>query len=502
MPEGPEPARDLSLEGEAPTTEMPSAGGDALHGDGAAPPSSSASVPEADPAEGYGEPGRFRLLGSVSFFRLWLAQVVSSLGDWIGLVAVLSLAARVGGSSPEAAVGIVMSARLIPGFFLGPVGGVLVDRWDRRRVMVTCDVGRGLVLATLPFVDTVWGLFVASLALEILTLLWQPAKEASVPNLVSADKLTAANSLSLAAAYGTFPIGSALFASLTKVAEWLGDHSGPLDFLRLNQESLAIYFDVFTFFTSAVLISTLTLPRPKPRRDAQRIDLSRTFIEVKEGWQFIRTSPVIRAVMVGLGTGLIGGGMVAPLGPIFSTDVLDAGAAGFGLLLTALGMGLAVGVVGLSAVQNRVPHERIFPLAVLGAGFTMAGAAAASNLGLTMAFIAGMGVFAGAVYVVGFTILQKNVEDQLRGRIFAALYTLSRLCLLVSLTLAPLLAGLLNSLSHRFLDGAVKVGGLTVSLPGVRLTLWLGAAIILTAGALALRALRAADASAPDTIGP
>src|SRR5215471_10214442 len=92
------------------------------------------------------EPSGPRMLGSTSFFRLWLAQVVSSLGDWIGLVAVLSLAARVGGSSPEASIGLVMSARMLPGFFFGSVAGVLVDRWDRKRVMVTCDVGRGFVM--------------------------------------------------------------------------------------------------------------------------------------------------------------------------------------------------------------------------------------------------------------------------------------------------------------------------------------------------------------------
>src|SRR2546426_4211612 len=124
-----------------------------------------------------------RLFGSGAYFRLWVAQVVSSLGDWIGLVAVLALAARIGKGSPQAAVSLVMSARMIPGFFLASVGGVLVDRWDRKRVMVTCDIGRGLVLATLPFIHTVWGLFLASLVLEIFSLLWQPAKEASVPNL-------------------------------------------------------------------------------------------------------------------------------------------------------------------------------------------------------------------------------------------------------------------------------------------------------------------------------
>src|SRR5437762_4253549 len=119
-----------------------------------------------------------RLFGSPQFFRLWLSQVVSSLGDWIGLIAITALAARIGGSGAGAAVGLVLSARLLPGFFLGPVVGVLVDRWDRRRVMMTCDIGRGVVLAFLPFVSSIFGLFLASLFLEFMTLMWAPAKEA------------------------------------------------------------------------------------------------------------------------------------------------------------------------------------------------------------------------------------------------------------------------------------------------------------------------------------
>jgi len=156
-------------------------------------------------------------------------------------------------------------------------------------------------------------------------------------------------------------------------------------------------------------------------------------------------------------------------------------------------------VVGLSLVQNRLPHQRIFPLAVLGAGGFMMAASSMSSLGPCLTFTAGMGVCAGAVYVLGFTILQENVEDELRGRIFAALYTLSRLCLLISLSLAPLLAGILDKLSSRLLDRRLKVAGFTVELPGVRLTLWIGAAIILVAGTLALRAQqRADDVSASD----
>ena len=435
------------------------------------------------------EPSGPKLLGSSSFFRLWLAQVVSSMGDWIGLFAILTLTARVAKGSPEAAIALVMSARMIPGFFLASVGGVLVDRWDRRRVMVGCDIGRGLVFATLPWVDSVLHLFLASLVIEVLTLLWSPAKEASVPNLVENDKLASANSFSLAAAYGTFPIASALFASLTKVSE-IVSRAGPLDFLNLNQESLAIYFNVVTFFLSAFLIWSLSLVRNRPVERAP-IDLTRTFTEIKEGWRFISHNPTVRSVMVGLGTGLIGGGMIAPLGPIYANQVLHAGAAGFGLLLTALGMGLAVGVVGLSTFQKRVPHSRAFPWVVVGAGASMLVAVSMGSLGLTMAFISIMGVCAGAVYVLGFTILQETVDDELRGRTFATLYTLSRLCMLISLSLAPLVSRVLDDASNALFDGELSLGSADFSLPGVRLTLWIGAAIILTAGALALRASKA-----------
>jgi MFS family permease len=149
-----------------------------------------------------------------------------------------------------------------------------------------------------------------------------------------------------------------------------------------------------------------------------------------------------------------------------------------------------VGVVGLSTFQKRVPHGATFPWAVVGAGATMLVAVTMGSLGLTMLFISFMGVCAGAVYVLGFTILQETVEDELRGRTFATLYTLSRLCMLISLSLAPLVSRVLDDFSSALFDGRISLFGATLSLPGVRLTLWLGAAIILSAGALALRAYR------------
>src|SRR5581483_3336184 len=301
----------------------------------------------------------------------------------LGFLAITILAASVGSGTGGTAVGLVMSARIIPGFFLAPVAGVMIDRWDRKKVMVVCDVGRAAVIATLPFVHSVTGLVIASLVLEVGTLCWSPAKEASVPNIVPADRLTSANSLSLAAAYGTFPIAAVLFALLAQAAKAIGSIDA-LHFLKTDQTALAFYVDMATFLVSALLISTLALPEAARRSkketngDGKRIDFVQTFHELKEGWQFIFVNPVVRSVNLGLATGLIGGGMVVPLGSIFSRDILDAGAAGYGVFITALGFGVAAGVLLLSVTQNRLPKARVFEMAIFVAGGALIFAASMS----------------------------------------------------------------------------------------------------------------------------
>ncbi|MBW3573354.1 MAG: MFS transporter [Actinobacteria bacterium] len=433
-----------------------------------------------------------RLFGSHDFFRLWLAQVVSALGDWIGFFAIVAIAARIGGSSSGAAIGVVMTARILPGLFLAPVAGVLLDRWDRKRVMVGCDVGRGLVLVSLPFVTTLPQLVVVSLLLEILTVMWSPAKEAEVPNLVPSAHLATANSLSLVAAYGTIPVAAAIFAALVKLSGVLAGN-GSLAFLRLNDASLAVYFDVLTFFLSAVLISTLRLtrrPKDAATTDGRRIDFSQTFDEFKEGWRFIAVNRRVSAVMVGLGAGLIGGGMLVPLGPLFTEQVLGGGTAGFGLVVFSLGTGVAVGVSVVSVVQNRLHKPRAFSLAVLAAGASLLLGASMSTLIPALVLVGCLGGAAGVAYVLGFTVLQESVSDDIRGRTFTALYTVVRLCLIISFAVGPFLSTALGGLAGRLVGDAVSVGGFKISIPGVRLTLWLAAAIIVVAGALAGRVLR------------
>ena len=177
-----------------------------------------------------------KVFDSPSFFRLWIAQVVSATGDWLGLLAISILAIRVGSGNEGAALSLVLGARIAPGFFFGPLAGVFVDRWDRKKVMIFCDIGRAMVMVVLPFVNNLVGLFIASLILEALTMLWSPAKEASVPNLVSEKFLTSANSLSLVAAYGTFPLGAGLMALFGRLSTALFDSSWA-DNIRLDAVS-------------------------------------------------------------------------------------------------------------------------------------------------------------------------------------------------------------------------------------------------------------------------
>lgn len=425
-------------------------------------------------------PAPWRVFGTKSYFRLWLAQVISSTGDWIGLIAILAIAARVSDNS-GAAVSLVMLARVVPGFFLGTIGGVLIDRFDRRLVMVVADLGRAGLLILLPFVSTLLALVIISLLLEIFTLLWGPAKDASVPNLVGHEQLASANTLSLVASYGTFPFASVIFSLLAALAAWLGGF-GALHSLQVDQEALALFFDAGTFLASAVIVFGLPIPRGAAARE-EKLKVSETVRDVKEGLRYIAHEPRVRGVIVGLGIGLIGGGAMIPLGPVFAKAGIGGDAATFGVLMSALGFGAATGVILLLFVQNKVPRETVFDYAVMGTGVFLMIAATLSALFPAALAVAFVGACAGTSYVTGFTVLQETVADDLRGRIFATLYTVIRMCLLVALVISPLWADFWDWIVNDVAKvGVVSIGQVDYSFPGVRIALWGGGLITLGAG--------------------
>ena len=139
------------------------------------------------------------------FRHLWIGLGLSSLGDWMGLLALTAMANQVAGEAygdnyavKNFAIAGVLFLRVLPALVMGPVAGWIADRIDRRVTLVWGDYIRGVLFLTIPVVGTLWWVFVVTVLIEIVSLVWGPAKDATVPNLVPRHRPKAANPISLA----------------------------------------------------------------------------------------------------------------------------------------------------------------------------------------------------------------------------------------------------------------------------------------------------------------
>jgi dTMP kinase len=427
--------------------------------------------------------------GTPQFMRLWLAQLVTSTGEWVFFLAVAIKAAEVGPGTPEGAVALVLLARLGPGFFFGQLAGVLADRWDRRKLMALCDVARAGVVCAFPFVSHVWQLVLLSLVLEAFTLLWIPAKEALVPNLLPAKHLPTANTLSVLATYGTFPLAIFLM--------WVFE-------TQSNDGTVAgFFFDSGTFVVSAILIWSIVVPK-RAERDAEptsisanKLELKSIFTEIRLGWKLIFGDPTLRAVNFGLAVGLVGGAMLATLGRVYLDEVLLEVDSSFALLW-GFGVGVVVGVLTLLVVSQRIDRPWVFGRALLLAGLALLLATSIDVTGIVVVLLGLTGAAVGVVYILGFTIIQETTDDEMRGRVFAAFYSVARVGVLLIVVAAPALTVLFDRITELTADGTVNVFGHRLLIPGVRITFWLAALIIVGAGTFAIRTLRGVTTGDPD----
>ena len=144
----------------------------------------------------------------------------------------------------------------------------------------------------------------------------------------------------------------------------------------------------------------------------------------------------------------------------------------------------------LSWLQRRLQKTLMFTWSLISAGVFLIFTASTSQIHFSGVMTFCIGMCAGSVYVLGFTLLHENVADELRGRIFSTFYLLTRMCVLVALVVGPLLEEVFDRLSKRFWERDIDIFGLEIFVPGVRLTLWLAALIMLAAGAIAIVSLR------------
>src|SRR5919201_2459935 len=152
------------------------------------------------------------LFGIRGFRRLFAGQAVSGLGDWVATLAFIALAYDI--TQNQTAVAVVLILRLVPPIFAAPVGGVLADRFDRRLVMVSCDLSRAVLILFVPFLGLA-GLYTIAFVHECISLVFLPARDASIPQLVEdREALPLANGLILGSSFGSIPFAAAVFGAL------------------------------------------------------------------------------------------------------------------------------------------------------------------------------------------------------------------------------------------------------------------------------------------------
>src|SRR5215467_1343748 len=283
-----------------------------------------------------------------AFRRLWAVLGLSSLGDWLGLLATSTFAAQqVSGSAAKgAAFGGVIAVRMLPALVLGPVAGVIADRWDRRYTMVVCDLIRFVLFASIPFVAQIgadnrivvaWAA-VATFVIETTQMAWAPAKESSVPNLLPREGLEPANQLTLATTYGAAPIASVVVLGLiTWIVRGIPGTSGQ------SATHIALYFNALTFLATALVvyfgiheISGRAVSRP-----AKKPPLVREFIT---GWSYVARTRLVRGLVLGI-LGAFGcAGIVVGTSKFYAVS-LGGGDQAFYILFGCIFTGLSVGIV-------------------------------------------------------------------------------------------------------------------------------------------------------------
>ena len=429
------------------------------------------------------EPG---VLSIKPFRRLWIALSLSSLGDWLSIVALTALApslASGGAAAKGSAVVGVWLATLLPALLFGPLAGALADRLDRRMTMIVGDVIRGLLFLSIPLFPHLTWIYVAKFLAGVASQFWNPATAASVPNLVPKDKLERANQLSLLTTYGTAPLAAGLFSVLALVSEGI---SRVTPLFHASNVDLALYFNAASYFISAL---TVYFIREIPKRHASdKISVPSTLRSIWEGWRFIGKTPVVRGLVVGMVGAFAGAGVVVGLGFTYITYTLHGGSVGWGLVFAAIFVGMALGMVVGTRVLGNFSRRRLFGLTIAAAAVPLALIGLVPVLGAVVLFVVLLGALSGIAYSTGFTIVGLEVDDDTRGRVFA-FFQSSIQVILITVIAASLAVsvGLTRAIASVNGTGNIKIGNVTYASAGQNVVILLAAVVAFLLGVRAYR---------------
>jgi MFS family permease len=376
------------------------------------------------------------LRGNPNFRRLWLAQIVSEIGDWFYTLSIYTLLLQLTGHAGSVALALML--QVLPQAFVGPTAGVVNDRLKRKHVMIAADLIRfGVVLAMLLVRSrsTVWLVYPLLLAETSMAAFFEPARSSVIPNIAADSDVLVANTLSSATWSVNLLIGAAVGGV---VAAFFG-------------RDTVFVLNALSFLTSALLISGMRFAEPHadaaaPLRPHDLVDFS----PVVEGFRYIRSHPTLfPAVFAKAGELMVGPSWVifTVLGArefaVHGRGIDAAGGAmlGMSILLGGRGLGALVGplISARWAGQNdgRLRLGILFGYITIAIGYGVLGASRSVWMAAVCAMLAHMG--GSTVWVFSTTLLQLHTEDRFRGRVFAADLGLGSLTFAVTAYLAGVL---------------------------------------------------------------
>jgi len=368
-----------------------------------------------------------QVLGLTVMRRVWYAQLVSLLGDFLALFAVISVVTYRMHGTPAQVTGVQI-AYMLPLAILGPLSGVFVDRWPLKPTLVASDLIRAVLVMFLFVTATMWQIYVVLCALSCVSSFFGPAQSVTIRNHVPANGLISANALMQMAMMGTRVIGPAAAGAL--VAAF-----GP---------RLCYGLDVISFIASAALISSVAILRPPAPASAavvsQKSRVGAVLHEMSAGLRFIVHHAAISFVVMAMAAGLFVIGCFGPLIAIYVREWLHANAGVFGMVSAMVGTGMMFGMPAVRRLSGSLSNSTLVlaGLAGIGLGALILGAFTFVPTAMLGTFTLGF-TFAGVI-VPAQTLLQRETPHELMGRISSSVMSIVFFAQLLGLALSGVLA--------------------------------------------------------------
>ena len=411
-----------------------------------------------------------KIFSKSQFSVLWWSGTLSSFGDWATLFASVALASYLGseGGNSELTAVIPIVARIIPAL-MSSFAGILADRFNKKNVMIICDLSRMVIVLGLFFTTTLIQLFLINFLSEIFSLIRQPSRESVVPEVVDNEYLVKANSLFTVGTYASLPLASLAFGVIS-------DNSlieGIVSYGNGWNGSVIFVIDSVTFLISSFLL--LYLKTDSPNNNIEKH--SNVLGDLKEGLNYFLSVQELRTVTTSISLSLVGAGALFVLGNTYLTESLKFTQSSFGFMIASFGFGIIFTMVILSYFVtsfSRIPFFIGISMVITGLSLLFAFNSSEFSTILFFIFISGIG--SGSVYLLTISYLQSTTDKNLRGRVFGNFYTIGRLSILLSLFISGFAANFINQYFEfdgvlfvlRISSGFILLSGLITFVKGYR----------------------------------